>query len=81
MENGITFNNVNKERLKIDVNGHITWTIYEPYKRVIKIEDKEMLGIALLGLFAQMTNNQYDMSLIDKDLYKKYIEFLESRKG
>ena len=70
-----------KEYLRIDKNGHITWSIYTPYKRVIKIKDKEMLGIALIDLFNQMTNSQYDMSLIDKELYNKYIKFLDSKKA
>lgn len=69
-----------KEYLRIDVNGHITWNMYTPYEKVIKIKDKEMLGIALIGLLNQMTNSKYDMSLIDKDLYEKYLKFLESKK-
>lgn len=50
-------------------------------KKVIKIKNKKMLGIALMDLFNQMTNAQYDMSLIDKELYDKYLKFLKSKKA
>jgi hypothetical protein len=65
--------------LKLDPKG-ITWTIWEPEKKVIEIKDKEMLCLALMDVLYTFTNGSFDYELLDKDLYEKYKKFLDSFK-
>ena len=68
-----------REILRFEPNGIIIWSIWEPYKRVIKVKDKDMLCLALMDLVYNFTDGVYDYSLLDKDLYDKYKKFLESK--
>ena len=71
----ITFGSVNGNRflLKIEPSGSIIWN--SP-KGEIVINDKPLLGVALMDIVSKLSGSIYDLSKIDKDLYKQYQEFL-----
>ena len=71
--NTITFNSANRFLLKIEPSGSIIWN--SP-KGEIVINDKPLLGIALMDIVSKLSGSIYDLSKIDKDLYKQYQEFL-----
>ena len=71
----ITFGSVkaNGFLLKIEPSGSIIWN--SP-KGEIVINDKPLLGVALMDIVSKLSGSIYDLSKIDKDLYKQYQEFL-----
>ena len=75
----ISFNmGMGMEVLGISPKGKITWTIYEPVKRVIEITDQKLLALAFMDVVAKLTSIEYDYSLLDPELYEEYKRFLKS---
>lgn len=73
----ITFNVTDGDGflLKIEPTGVIRWN--SP-KGEICINDKPLLGIALMDIVSKLSGNDYDLSKIDKSLYNQYQEFLST---
>ena len=76
-ENTISFCNQSKRLLTIEPDGNIIW---DSPKGEIVIEDKPLLGFALLDLVIQMTSSRYDYSLLGEELMEEYTKFLDSGK-
>ena len=65
----------NKEVLRLEANGSIIWQ--SPKGEVI-IEDKKLLHIAFMGCIINLTNMEYDYSVLDKEVYEQYKKFLDT---
>jgi len=69
---------VQTEVLRIEP-GKITWTV-DGQERVVN--DEPMLVLALLDLLRQFTEDKYDYSkLVDEETWRKYEEFLATKKS
>lgn len=73
--NSIIFNSPSDTILTIKPTGEIIWN--SPTGEIV-IDDKEVLAIAFMDIVSNLSDKDYDLSLLDKDLYGKYQEFLDS---